>query len=670
MDGDLSNEVKQLRSALEELTARLSDLEKRIGQQSLTPDIPPEQPTPVELTPVVSPVEPQPLAKKQSLEAKIGLYWLNRLGIGLLVLGVVFLILYSFQYFGAFAKISTGYIVGALMLAGGNWLAGKGNKWVGSNLMGGGWALTYFTTYAMYYFDSVRIIHNPIVDLTLLALVSAAIVGHSLKRQSENLGLLAIVLGFITVATSTADAFTALSLTFLLGAMSWLVAKTGWSRLYFYGVSSAYGIYIFRLADSFQSTLSDNEAFWARAAVLTIYWLVFNALALTLSEDKTTSRKHLVGAVLINNLAFTNWMMENMESKYVDLRYLYLLVTGIMTAGWAYLCRTKNLLTTSRVQMLSALTLATAALSIKLNGEWISLLWAVEIPILVSIGLKQNFRSFRWFAACLSLAVILRFLTTDLDSQLLMPIGPWNIPWTQLIGYFVAMCLTISGCYYKMPPFFAYQGRLEHKYIHYLYFAAASCIAWGLPLDANSKTILAIAWAYQGLASLLLGCWLSSKFLRILAALLYVWAFFAEIGTYDRNRWWVSLLTITSFFVASYIYRAVRQTARLHSFYTTAAVLLFTILLAHHVDKPFVSLTWALEGLTLLLLGFKLSDKALRLSALAVFGALLCKLLLFDMAKAEFIYRVLSFIAAGIIILMGNFAYWRFTKKQDANEGS
>ena len=668
MDGDLSNEVKQLRSALAEVAARLADLEKRIEQQSLTPNIPAEPVKPVDPA-VVTPVEVQPLAKKQSLEAKIGLYWLNRLGIGLLVLGIVFLILYSFQYFGAFAKIATGYIVGALMLAGGNWLAEKNNKWVGGNLMGGGWALTYFTTYAMYYFDSVRIIHNPIIDLTLLAAVSAAIVGHSLKRQSENLGLLAIVLGFITVATSTADAFTALSLTFLLGAMSWLVAKTGWSRLYFYGVACAYGIYIFRLADSFQVTLSDNEAFWARSAVLTIYWLVFNALALTLSEDKTSSRKHLVSAVLVNNIAFTNWMMENLESRYGGLRYLFLLISGIVTAGWAYLCRQKNLLTTSRVHMLSALALATAALSIKLHGEWVSLLWAIEVPILVSIGLKQNFRSFRWFAAVLSLAIVFRFVLTDLDNPLMMPIGPWNLPWTQFIGYLIALCLTISGCYYKMPLFFSCQSRLEHKYIHYLYFAAASAIAWGLPLDANSKTLLAIAWAYQGLASLILGCWLSSKFLRILSALFYVWAFCAEISTYDRNRWWVSLLTVSSFFVASYIYRAVRNASRLHGFYTSAAVLLFTVFLANHIDKQFVSLTWAFEGLFFLVVGFKLGDKALRLSALAVFAVLLGKLLLFDMAKAEFIYRVLSFIAAGIIILLGNFAYWRFSNKQNANGG-
>lgn len=319
--------------------------------------------------------------------------------------------------------------------------------------------------------------------------------------------------------------------------------------------------------------------------------------------------------------------------------------------------------------MLSALALSTAALSMKLNGEWVSMLWAAEIPILVSVGLKQNFRSFRWFAAFLLLAVVLRFISTDLDSQLMMNIGPWNIQWTQFIGYFIALCLTIAGCYYKMPLLFAYQSRLEHKYTHYIYFAAASAIAWGMPLDANSKTILAIAWAYQGLAALILGCWLNSKFLRIIAGFLYVFAFFAEIGTCDRNRWWISLLTAASFFVASYIYRTVRQLSRPHTFYTVAAVLLFTIFFAIHIDKPFVSLTWALEGLALLTIGFKLNDKMLRLSALAVFGALLCKLLFFDMAKAEFIYRVLSFIAAGIIILMGNFAYWRYSK-QDAQEGS
>lgn len=677
MDSDHSNEIKQLRSALEEIATRLTNLEKRIGQQSLTPDIPATPPA-TQVEPVVKAPQPnlepapKPLAKKQTLEAKIGLYWLNRLGIGLLVLGVVFLILFSFQFFGPLAKIATGYVVGAAMLAGGHWLStkeGKGNAWIGNNLMGGGWALTYFTTYAMYYFDSVRILNNPIVDLALLLIVSAAIVAHSLKCQSENLGLLAIILGFITVATSTADAFTALSLTLLLGAMSWLVAKTGWSRLYFYGVAAAYGIYIFRLADSFQVSLSEQEGFFARAAVLAIYWLVFNALALTLSEEKTSSRKHLVGGILINNASFTNWSMENMETKYADLRYLYLFFSGLLLTGWAYLSRSRNLLTTSRVHMLSALALITAALTMKLSGEWASIVWAVEIPVVVAIGLKNNFRSFRWFAMILSVAVLLRFLSVDLDNQTSLMLGPWNIPWTQFIGYFIALCLTIAGCYYKMPLFYPYQGRLEHKYTHYVYFAIASAIAWGMPLDANVKSLLAIAWAYQGLAYLLLGAWLGSKFLRIIGALLYIWAFFAEIGTCDRNSWWVSLLTVTSFFVASYVYKSVRRGSKLQAYYTGAAVALLTTFLAIHIAKPFVSLSWGLEGLALLAIGFKFTDKIYRIFGLAVFGALLFKLLFFDMAKAEFIYRVLSFIAAGIIILIGNFAYWRFSNKE-TQEGS
>lgn len=683
MDGDLSNEVKQLRAALELVATRLDELEKRIGQQSLTPDIPQAQPEAEVISKAPSAPEPissalvspeaQTLAKKQSLEAKIGLYWLNRLGIGLLVLGVVFLILYSFQYFGAFAKIATGYIVGATLLGSGHWLTqreGKGNKWIGNNFMGGGWALTYFTTYALYYFDSVRILNNPIVDLTLLLLVSAAIVAHSLKCQSENLGLLAIILGFITIATSTANAFTAISLILLLGAMSWLIAKTGWSRLYFFGAAAAYAIYLFRLEGSLETTLSQGEAFWAKSAILLVYSLVFNAIGLTLSEEKTSSRKHLVGGVLISNVSFVEFMIENMDVQYHQYNYLFLFISALYFSLWAYISRARNLLTTSRIHMLSALASGTAAVSMKLAGEWMSILWAFEIPVLVSIGLKNNFRSFRWFAFALSLAVLCRFLFVDLDNKTLMEIGPWNIPWTQLVGYFIAITITIAGCYYKMPVFYGYQGKLEHRFIHYIYFAQASAIAWGLPIDANAKTLVAVAWAYQGLASLLLGAWLSSKFLRIIAAILFGFSFFAELGTYNHNKWFVSLGTVAAFYIASYIYKSVRKGAKLHAWYTAAATILLTEFLSAHIEDEFVSLSWAMEGLALLAVGFKLNDKALRVSGLAVFGALLIKLLFFDMAKAEFIYRVLSFIVAGIIILIGNFAYWKFTNKQDETEGS
>ena len=46
-----------------------------------------------------------------------------------------------------------------------------------------------------------------------------------------------------------------------------------------------------------------------------------------------------------------------------------------------------------------------------------------------------------------------------------------------------------------------------------------------------------------------------------------------------------------------------------------------------------------------------------------MFGVLVLKILFVDLAGAETIYRILSFIVAGVILLLASFAYARFTEK-------
>ena len=65
---------------------------------------------------------------KESLEARIGLYWLHKLGIVSIVLGVAFLIMYSFQYFAPALKLLTGCGVSASLILLGTGLVGVGAR--------------------------------------------------------------------------------------------------------------------------------------------------------------------------------------------------------------------------------------------------------------------------------------------------------------------------------------------------------------------------------------------------------------------------------------------------------------------------------------------------------------------------------------------------------------
>jgi uncharacterized membrane protein len=56
------------------------------------------------------------------LEERLGTNWLNKLGIGILVLGIAFFLAYELKEFGPVGKVSVGWITSMVLLGGGIWL--------------------------------------------------------------------------------------------------------------------------------------------------------------------------------------------------------------------------------------------------------------------------------------------------------------------------------------------------------------------------------------------------------------------------------------------------------------------------------------------------------------------------------------------------------------------
>jgi uncharacterized membrane protein len=72
-----------------------------------------------------------------------------------------------------------------------------------------------------------------------------------------------------------------------------------------------------------------------------------------------------------------------------------------------------------------------------------------------------------------------------------------------------------------------------------------------------------------------------------------------------------------------------------------------------------LSALWGGSGLAALVVGLVRDERRLRLAGLTLLAIAVAKVFLFDLAKLESIYRVLSFIALGLLLLSGAFAYQR-----------
>ncbi len=76
-----------------------------------------------------------------------------------------------------------------------------------------------------------------------------------------------------------------------------------------------------------------------------------------------------------------------------------------------------------------------------------------------------------------------------------------------------------------------------------------------------------------------------------------------------------------------------------------------------------LSIVWSLYALTALGIGFWRQIRNLRLAALALFGLTALKLVLVDMASLQQIYRIVSFIVLGLLMIGASYLYHRLEKR-------
>jgi uncharacterized membrane protein len=72
-----------------------------------------------------------------------------------------------------------------------------------------------------------------------------------------------------------------------------------------------------------------------------------------------------------------------------------------------------------------------------------------------------------------------------------------------------------------------------------------------------------------------------------------------------------------------------------------------------------LSAFWAITGLAAVVLGLVRDDVRLRIGGLVLLGVAVVKVFVYDLSELESIYRVLSFIAIGLLLLAGAYAYQR-----------
>jgi hypothetical protein len=89
----------------------------------------------------------------------------------------------------------------------------------------------------------------------------------------------------------------------------------------------------------------------------------------------------------------------------------------------------------------------------------------------------------------------------------------------------------------------------------------------------------------------------------------------------------------------------------------TLATALAVLALKKIAPVTLLTVSWAVAGFLLLALGFAVRERPYRIGGLVLLGFSLLRVLFYDLAKFETIYRILSFIGLGVILLALAYLY-------------
>ena len=343
--------------------------------------------------PSTKPTRQERMEKVSAFEEALGTNWLQKLGIVLLVLGVASFGVYELAALGSFGKVLVSYLAAGALLGGGIFLE-KNERYrvLGRTGIGGGWALFFFTTYAMYHVASMQVLHSLVLDSTLMLVVAGAMATHTLRYHSQLVTGLAFLLGYSSVALSQDTVYSLSAGVILALGLVAIVLKMQWYELEVFGILSSYFnhfYWLFRLLGIHGAHGRAFPEYGTSTAMLFFYWLVFRISHIT-RHPKTDAEEHVSTTAAILN---TTLLLATLrfQSVHPELAYVALLAAGALELGFGQVVKRRREAFIVLSVMGAALLLAAAPSHYAGSGNDVAILWLVgaEVFLITGVAVKE-----------------------------------------------------------------------------------------------------------------------------------------------------------------------------------------------------------------------------------------------------------------------------------------
>lgn len=707
---------RRVRARLQALEDEVRLLRTRPPTEQERPDVPIEEEIAVEPTPApaetaapspeapLPPLDavsedwdkliPPPEEARPSLEMKLGTKWLNWVGIVMVVLGIAFFLKYAYDnaWIGPQGRLALGTLFGVIALGLGERFRRKEWHILFQVLTGGGLAAFYL---CVYFSFQVYHLSDQTISMILAILVTGLAVVMAVAHDALSVAVLALVGGFLSpvlLSTGTNHPYALFTYIAILNLVAMGAAYfRRWRALdllCFIGTALIYqGWY-----DKFYA----HDQMTPALIYISLFYLMFLLIPALYSLARRLPETMEGLGMIVANAAFSFFCYY--QVLFRDYRY----VMGFVVLGQALLVLFLFQLWARRVGkenhtaaslLIISLGLVTIAIPIQLKLYGIPIAWSMEGAVLIWVGIRFGQIICRVSGvAALLLAAGGLIHRLPLHKAIFTPV--FNVPfgsWAVVIAmasiaayqlhknresdnrlnsvfagitFILAFALTCGLLTLEISQFWT----INHRIAHYRTLQFSWLIVlWSL-IPALTTYILqkrgAEKWMYLSWACFAVGVLVFMGGLghyRLPSHWLMLNSTFAPKLLFIFALWWGAKLCRESDLRLG----ADLQELAGHGFLALLVACEFarwgrySDLITLKLGKSLISAGWALQAFIVILIGLATRNRLLRYAGFGLFGFAIAKTLLIDMSEVEKVYRIVSFLASGLLLVGAGYFYQR-----------
>lgn len=657
----------------------------------------PPGPPPVELAPPLEAPGPPARRRGLDLEQRIGARWATWVGIVAILVGVALFLKWAFDnaFLGPAARVALGLVAGLVMLGGGLLLHRRRDvPYLSEGLAGGGLGVLYLSLFAAHALYALVGPTPAFVAMFAVTLLGTAVAVASSRLTTAVLAVLGGLLTPVLLQVERPDERNLLAYLLVLDALVLLAARfRTWpslNRLAWLGSALLLMPTLLREPEAPRPL--------TRLLLLSALFLIF--LAVPLFRERLEGRRadRIDLALVVANAAAYFWAVyvtleawrPSWEGAYaLGLAVLYRLVAA------DYGSRVPDDRVTVDLHEGVSWTFLSIAMPLALDGQWVTLAWAVQGMTLLWLASRSPAPVAAWGGLAVLLLAAVRAVALD---------AYWSADTTPvrnlafLVHLLVVVALAVGGGLGGRALGLVRTGCTPANLRATLWVAAVGTLAvqlWREPsghwpavlligelivvgLLARVSSSPAFVVATPLLAGVVLarvlavdddlarraaGSLVSLAFLVRVAACVAISLAGGALARSTATPWAATVGRVLSgvaglalLFVLSVNWTRYQESRVSAARATGRNELIGELRWRTQVG---LSLLWTLYAAAALAWGFLRSNQAVRYAALALFGLTVFKVFAVDLGAVRTAYRILSFLVLGVVLLLVSLAYQR-----------